>query len=39
MPDIFNKDCKVNLIEYGENCSSFPLWDKMKSKITSLLER
>jgi len=38
MPDIFNKDKKINIIEYGENCSSFPLWDRIKDKISIFLK-
>ena len=36
MPEIFTKDTKLNIIEYGENCSSFPLWDSFAQKIKTL---
>ncbi len=39
MPEIFSKDCKVKLIEYGDNCSSFPLWDSIKQKIAALFKK
>lgn len=39
MPDIFTKNGKFDVIEYGENCSSFPLMDKLKCKIQSFLGR
>ena len=39
MPEVFQKDCKVKVIEYGENCSSFPLWDKLKEKVISLFKK
>ncbi len=39
MPEIFTKDQKFNVIEYGENCSSFPLWDKLKLKINSFFKK
>ncbi len=39
MPDIFEKNCKVKLIEYGENCSSFPMWDKLKAKISTYFKK
>ncbi len=39
MPDIFKKQHKIHVIEYGENCSSFPLWDRIKDKISTLLKR
>ena len=38
MPDIFSKDNQVNIVEYGENCSSFPLWDKIKLKISNFFK-
>ena len=39
MPEVFSKDCKVTVIEYGDNFSSFPLLDKLKIKIANLLKR
>ena len=39
MPDIFSKDCKINVIEYGETCSSFPLWDRISAKIKMLFAK
>lgn len=33
MPEIFQKDCKLKVIEYGEDCSSFPLWDSIKERV------
>lgn len=39
MPEIFTKDQKFNVIEYGENCSSFPLWDKLKLKLHNFLKK
>ncbi len=39
MPDIFSKNCKVTVIEYGENCSSFPFWDNFKQKVMSLFKK
>lgn len=39
MPDIFSKDAKFNVIEYGENCSSFPLWDKLAIKFKTLFKK
>ncbi len=39
MPDIFKKGKKINIIEYGDNCSSFPLWDQIKDKLSYFLKR
>lgn len=39
MPEIFSKDSKVNVIEYGENCSSFPLWDQFKARVKALFTK
>ena len=39
MPDIFSEDNEITVIEYGENCSSFPLWDKLKQKISAFFEK
>jgi len=39
MPKIFSKDCEVNLIEYGENCRSFPLWDRLVGKISAFFKK
>lgn len=39
MPEIFTKDQKFNVIEYGENCSSFPLWDKLKLKLHNFFKK
>jgi len=39
MPEVFTKDCKVNVIEYGENCDSFPLLDRIKTKIKDFFKR
>lgn len=39
MPDIFTKNGKFDVIEYGENCSSFPFMDKLKIKIQTLLSK
>ena len=36
MPKVFMKDQKITLIEYGENCPSFPLWEEWKVKLFSL---
>ncbi len=37
MPKIFLKDTKFTIIEYGENCSSFPLWDDLKQKVKTII--
>lgn len=39
MPEIFQKDGKVNVIEYGDNVSSFPLWDSLRAKLASLFKK
>lgn len=39
MPEIFAKNQKINVIEYGETCSSFPFWDQLKLKIQALLKK
>ncbi len=36
MPKVFNKGQKITIIEYGENCPSFPLWEEVKHKLYSL---
>jgi len=39
MPDIFSKRKPFKVIEYGENCSSFPLWDRFKQRVISLFKK
>ena len=39
MPEIFKDSKKIRVIEYGENCSSFPLWDRIKEKVAAMLKR
>lgn len=36
MPEIFSRHSKINVIEYGDNCSSFPIWDRFRTKVRTL---
>jgi hypothetical protein len=39
MPQVFNKDCKINIIEYGaENCEDMSL-GALKNKISATIAR
>jgi len=38
MPKVFLKDQKITIIEYGENCPSFPLWEEAKNKLLSIIK-
>lgn len=39
MPDVFKKNCKIKVIEYGENCKSAPFWSILKEKAKTFWTR
>lgn len=39
MPEVFKKNCKIKVIEYGEHYKSSPFWSALKTKIKSLWSR
>ena len=39
MPTVFSKTCKIRIIEYGDNCDSFPLLNSFKTKVKDLITK
>ena len=39
MPRIFEKDCKIQVIEYGENCQEHISFKSLKDTLFSFLRR
>ncbi len=36
MPEVFRKNCKIKVIEYGDNYRPSPFWHDLLKKATSL---
>jgi hypothetical protein len=39
MPQVFNKDCKINIIEYGESSNASINLGDLKTKISATIAR
>lgn len=36
MPEVFKKNCKIKVIEYGDSYRPSPFWNDLRKKLKSL---
>ncbi len=39
MPKVFEKECKVKVIQYGEHANTVSFFDALKEKISKLFKK